>query len=141
MDEGADRLQEELEEQLRVPLFHEGRASRLGAPVALLNAFKTHKALAMLIDKVFKLLSQWILLSPNYLPENKNAATRFLQNMGLPYDLIHACSRLCCLFRGDLVHKEHCPHCRSPRFIRGNVPTKVLRHYPVIPRLRQMFGI
>lgn len=34
-DEGADRLQEDLEEQLRVPLFHEGRASHLGAHVAL----------------------------------------------------------------------------------------------------------
>ena len=140
-DEGADRLQEDLGDQLRVPLFREGRASRLGATVALLNAFKTHKAPAVLIDEVFKLLSQWILPSPNSLPENEKAATRFLRKMGLTYDLIHACPRSCCLFRGDLVHKEHCPHCGSPRFIRGNIPAKVLRHFPLIPRLRRMFGI
>ena len=76
---------------MRIPLFHEGRANRLGALVALLNAFKTHKTLAMLIDEVFKLLSQWILPSPNSPPENKKATTRFLQKMGLAYDLIHVC--------------------------------------------------
>ena len=140
-DDPRDRLQEDLEEQLRVPLFREGRASRLGATVALLNAFKTHKAPAVLIDEVFKLLSQWILPSPNSLPENEKAATRFLRKMGLTYDLIHACPRSCCLFRGDLVHKEHCPHCGSPRFTRGNIPAKVLRHFHLIPRLRRMFGI
>ncbi|XP_073137536.1 uncharacterized protein [Henckelia pumila] len=65
----------------------------------------------------------------------------------LVYEKIHACPNDCCLFRKELKDLDSCPKCGSSRWkvdkvtskFREGVPEKVLRYFPVIPRLKRMF--
>ena len=84
-----------------------------------------------------------ILPSPNSLPRSEGIASSMLGRLGLEYKTIDACRNGCVLFRAGYVDLEICPLCNAPRFRRvgqSRVPFKVLRHFPVIPRLRQMFS-
>jgi hypothetical protein len=66
-----------------------------------------------------------------------------LKQLGLSYHSIHACSGGCLLFTGQYRDNVTCSKCGRPRYAQvGNsqVPTKVLRYFPLIPRLRRMFS-
>ena len=51
---------------------------------------------------------------------------------------------MCILIRGDLYKDlQQCPECGAQRYKqvgKAKVPVKVLRHFPLIPRLRRMFS-
>ena len=134
-------VEDELLEELNVKLFPDGRVSRLGATIYLLCAFKVAKAPNSLINEVFKLLHEIILPQGNTLPCSEKEATRMLRKLGLVYDSIHCCPHNCVLFRGNLVDATVCPKCNANRFVRRSVPAKVLRHFPIIPRVKRMFSI
>ena len=65
----------------------------------------------------------------------------------LGYEKIDACVNDCCLFRKEYEHFEKCPKCKTSRWMLNNrtkkpkkgVSTKVLRYFPIIPRLKRMF--
>jgi hypothetical protein len=63
--------------------------------------------------------------------------------LGLGFVSIHVCPNNCVLFRKNLAKLENCPKCKASRWKDGDgkrkVPEKVLRHFPLIPRLRRMF--
>ena len=61
--------------------------------------------------------------------------------MGLSYNSIHACRNGCCLFQRELAEALSCPKCGEMRYISDNSTraTKILRHFPLIPRLLRMF--
>ena len=64
--------------------------------------------------------------------------------LGMDYNRIHACHNDCVLYRGSLHDVETCPKCGACRYKEGGVqgskvPNKVLRHFPIIPRIQQMF--
>jgi hypothetical protein len=134
-------VEDELLEELNIKFFPNGRVSRLGATIYLLCAFKIAKAPNRLINKVFKLLHEIILPQGNTLPCSEKEATRMLRKLGLVYDSIHCCPHNCVLFRGNLVDASVCPKCNANRFVRRSVPAKVLRHFPIIPRVKRMFSI
>ena len=138
---GNHPVEDELLEELSVKLFPDGRVSRLGATIYLLCAFKVAKAPNNLINEVFKLLHEIILPQGNTLPCSEKEATRMLRKLGLVYDTIHCCPHNCVLFRGNLVDASICPKCNANRFVRRSVPAKVLRHFPIIPRVKRMFSI
>nr|XP_051219843.1 uncharacterized protein LOC127337018 [Lolium perenne] len=50
---------------------------------------------------------------------------------------------LCVLFRKDYAKLDNCPKCNASRWIdadgKKRIPAKVLRHFPLIPRLKRMF--
>ncbi|MCO5577427.1 hypothetical protein L7F22_031259 [Adiantum nelumboides] len=77
------------------------------------------------------------------MPESRNAAKKTLATLGLDYKSIHACPNDHVLFRKELAKEVHCPQCHASRYredVQGNkVPAKVLRHYPLIPRIKHMF--
>ena len=78
------------------------------------------------------------------LPESYDEAKKYLRELGLGYDSIHVCKNNCVLFRNDKANLEVCPVCKESRWQDGDgkkrVPHKVLRHFPLIPRLKRMFA-
>ncbi|XP_075514216.1 uncharacterized protein LOC142549251 [Primulina tabacum] len=83
----------------------------------------------------------------NTLPETVYSMRKLLKPFDLGYEKIHACPNDCCLFRKDLKDLDRCPKCGSSRWkvdkvttkVRKGVPEKVLRYFPVLPRLKRMF--
>ncbi|MCO5608035.1 hypothetical protein L7F22_062238 [Adiantum nelumboides] len=94
------------------------------------------------VTALFQLL-QKILPEGNCMPESRNAAKKTLATLGLDYESIHACPNDHVLFRKELAKEVHCPQCHASRYredVQGNkVPAKVLRHFPLIPRIKHMF--
>jgi hypothetical protein len=90
------------------------------------------------VDKLFSILHGHILPEGNSLPRNQYAAKALTRQLGLAYNSIHACKSGCVLFRNKYANETTCPKCRKPRFKdqeRKKFPVKVLRHFPIIPRL------
>ncbi|XP_028110617.1 uncharacterized protein LOC114309116 [Camellia sinensis] len=59
-------------------------------------------------------------------------AKKFLRNLGLGYETIHACKNVCALFRKENASFEKCPTCDEPRYKLNNdggkkIPHKLLR--------------
>ncbi|XP_073137370.1 uncharacterized protein [Henckelia pumila] len=83
------------------------------------------------------------------LPDSVYSTRKFLKPFVLGYEKIHACPNDCCLFRNELKDLDSCPKCGSSRWkadkvtakIHKGVPEKVLRYFPVIPRLKRMFKL
>lgn len=116
---------------------------------ALVVLFK-HKITNGLSDKGFgEILTILCDMLPgdNTLPNSMYTAKKMLRTFGLGYDKIHACVNDCCLFRKDKDNMDECPKCGSSRWkvdertekTRKGVPAKVLRYFPIIPRIRRMF--
>ena len=91
---------------------------------------------------ILKLLSL-ALPACNELPSSYNEAKKYLRELGLGYDSIHVCKNNCVLFRKEYEKSSECPVCGESRWKdsdgRKRVPQKVLRHFPLIPRLKRMF--
>ena len=69
---------------------------------------------------------------------------RMLRELGLGYESIDACKWDCALFWKENKDLDKCPVCAEPRYkfhnTKGkNIPHKVLRYFPIIPRLRRLF--
>ena len=138
-----DDLLQKLSEADKIPLFAGATVSLLGAVLVVLTICKTHGVSNACVDELMKALSSQILPQPNTLPVSERQATRLLRTLGLGYNIIHACIRGCVLYRGDYAGLNRCPTCHAPRFYRrgrDKKPVRVLRHFPLIPRLRRMFG-
>ena len=139
----ADEL---LEEGARTPLFAGSGLTQLGGTLLLLNCLRTHGASNLLVNEVFEILSKSMLPKVNSLPHNEYHASKVLKRLGLAYDTIHCCPgpRTCVLFRGDAFKDlQRCPHCGANRYRqvgKSKVPAKVLRHFPLIPRLQRMYS-
>jgi len=77
------------------------------------------------------------------IPASYAEAKKVIRALGLGYDSIHVCPNNCVLFRKELAKKDNCPVCCASRWkdedTRKKIPNKVLRHFPVVPRLQRMF--
>lgn len=91
-----------------------------------------------------RLLATKFLPEPNVLPKSCVEAKTIMTHIGMDYDRIDACINDCVLYRKELVDAIECPKCKEPRFkqdsMTGRVPRKVLRHFPLAPRLGMLFG-
>ena len=137
--EGASVLQDES----HTPLFCGSSLSRLEATLLFMNVFRTHKATNACINEMLQLLAKVILPMPNSLPSSELIASNMIRRLGLRYHAIDACKNGCILFRNGNADLQTCPECHAPRFKRvgmSKVPHKVLRHFPIIPRLKRMFS-
>ncbi|XP_024010549.1 uncharacterized protein LOC112085889 [Eutrema salsugineum] len=118
--------------------------SKLSAIVSLFR-LKTQNGWS---DKSFNELLETL---PSMLPEDNVLHTslydvkKFLKSFHMGYEKIHACVNDCCLFRKGL--KKLDPKCKTSRWktnfqtgeLKKGVPQKVLRYFPIIPRLKRMF--
>ncbi|XP_004305626.1 PREDICTED: uncharacterized protein LOC101314976 [Fragaria vesca subsp. vesca] len=73
---------------------------------------------------------------------------KFLKGFDLGYEKIDACINDCCLFRGEKKkNMQNYPECNASRWkvnprtneINTGVPAKVLRYFPIIPKIKRMF--
>lgn len=77
-------------------------------------------------------------------PATYYEAKKMLRDLGLGYESIHACVNDCVLFRNELEENDECPVCKESRWKEHKgkikrVPRKVLRYFPLIPRLQRLF--
>ncbi|KAK1663138.1 hypothetical protein QYE76_051297 [Lolium multiflorum] len=72
---------------------------------------------------------------------NYDEALSIIGRLGLGYDTIHVCPNYCVLLRKQFAKLDNCPKCNASRWKDGRrqIPEKVLRHFPLIPRLQRMF--
>ena len=143
-DVNGDR--ELLEECSRTPLFAGAKLTQLSSTLLLLNCLRTHGASNLLVNELFQLLSKSILPDVNSLPLSEYSASKILKQLGLAYNTIHVCPGpgACMLFRGPVNSLlQRCGKCGAERYRKvgkSKIPRKVLRHFPLIPRLQRMFS-
>ncbi|KAM1523267.1 hypothetical protein ACFX10_013309 [Malus domestica] len=81
----------------------------------------------------------------NHVPKSFYECKKILRCLGLGYENIHACYYDCALFYKEHEKKDRCPVCNEPRYKasaceqRKKVPRKVLRYFPLKPRLQRLF--
>ncbi|XP_050387377.1 uncharacterized protein LOC126803646 [Argentina anserina] len=83
----------------------------------------------------------------NTCPDSLYTVKKTLKDFDLGYEKIHTCINDCCLFRGDNLNLQKCPECQASRWkvnprtkkIEEGTLAKVLRYFPIIPRLQRMF--
>ncbi|KAL0536338.1 hypothetical protein IC582_025284 [Cucumis melo] len=95
-------------------------------------------------DMLLELLRAAFPMCNNTIPSSFYEVKRKLRDLGLGYETIHACKYDCVLYWKEFVDLQHCPTCGEARYKvnhnRGKkIPHKVLRHFPLVPRLQRLF--
>ncbi|KAM6580121.1 hypothetical protein CsatA_003895 [Cannabis sativa] len=137
-----DELFEEIEAEL-YPGCH--WISSLNFLAKLLHLKVRGKIPIGVFDELLKLLN---LAFPkgNKIPSTYYEAKKRLKKLGLGYESIHVCEHDCCLFYKEHATKDACPICGTSRWITSTkangkrVPRKVLRYFPLTPRLKRLYG-
>jgi hypothetical protein len=134
-----DKMAELLQES-QIPLFEGSSSNRLVATLHLLKCFTIFGVPIAFADELLKLMSE-LLPERNTLPKTYYEGRKYLSKLGMTYNSIHACGNGCCLFRKELQEATKCPKCNESRYTSDSskCPVKVLRHFPLIPRLKRMF--
>ncbi|CAA7025607.1 unnamed protein product [Microthlaspi erraticum] len=148
--EGEDKKEDEFLAKLadaETPLYPSCvNHCKLSAIVSLFRV-KTHNGWS---DKSFNDLLETL---PEMLPEDNvlhsslYEVKKFLKSFDMGYQKIHACVNDCCLFRMKYKKLDNCPKCKASRWktnlhtgeVKKGVAQKVLRYFPIIPRLKRMF--
>jgi hypothetical protein len=92
-------------------------------------------------------LKREMLPTGNTIPESTYAAKSLIKSLGLDYEMIHACHNDCILYWGKYEKINECPTCGESRWkvdarsekVCTGVPAKVLRYFPIVPRLKRMY--
>jgi hypothetical protein len=152
-DRGDAQKYDELLKNSDKPLHGKTKHSKLSATVHLYNL----KCLGGVTNTIFSALLEFVnQLLPDDgepLPDNTYQAKKFLKDMGLGYEKIPACRNDCMLFWKDNKDLESCLKCGQSKWkdevhlndYREIIPTskkrpaKVLRWFPLIPRLQRLF--
>ncbi|XP_057514743.1 uncharacterized protein LOC130796406 [Actinidia eriantha] len=80
----------------------------------------------------------------NLVPNSTYETRKILSDLGLSYELIHACINDCVLFWKENAMLDRCPRCNVSRYKincgKGKkIPHKILRYFPLTPRLKRLF--
>ncbi|KAL4281757.1 hypothetical protein GQ457_03G020570 [Hibiscus cannabinus] len=88
------------------------------------------------------------------IPQSGADMKKMIKDLGLGYDKIHSCPNDCMLYWGDRTNQESCHVCGQSRWTNRDVenvnadevearsrlkPVKVLRYFPLIPRVQRLF--
>lgn len=132
-----------LTDRTSTPLFAGARLTWLTATFLILNLCRTHGCSNLFITELLTILANSILPEVNLLPKTEYEASKTLKKLGYAYDAIHVCPNTCILFRvPQHDNLDQCTSCGAPRYKRVGdslVPQKVLRHFPLIARLKMIF--
>jgi hypothetical protein len=115
--------------------------SKFSFVVKLLHMKSFYRISNTAFTSTLKLLAQ-AFPDLNTIPKSYHDAKKLLRHLGLGYDSIHVCLNNCVLFRKQNAKLDHCPVCKTSRWKdpeRKRIPQKVLRHFPLAPRLQRMF--
>lgn len=124
------------------PLYEGAKVSKLRALLSILNLQATFGWSDASVSALFQLM-QKILPDGNCMPDSRADAKKLLSTIGMDYRCIHACPNDCILYDGEFEALHTCPKCGLNRYredLQGTqIPCKVVRHFPIIPRIRHMF--
>ncbi|XP_042952181.1 uncharacterized protein LOC122289264 [Carya illinoinensis] len=78
------------------------------------------------------------------LPQSYEESKSLELGLGFNYHKIHACPNDCILFWKENAFLNECPVCKASRWMPNThgsrvIPQKVLRHFPLKPRLQRLF--
>ena len=125
------------------PVYEGSNVSTISASIVLINMAVIHNVSNAYVDELLKYLSTVLLPQGNCLPKSHYEGKRMIKKLGLNYNIIHTCPEGCVLYRGEYENLDACPKegCGRSRYIEGsdNIPARVIRHFPLIPRLLRMF--
>ncbi|KAL3676428.1 hypothetical protein R1sor_026376 [Riccia sorocarpa] len=138
-----------LDEDACTPLFKGSRVSKLTATLLLSNLQQKYNVSNSFMDSLYALLAKQLLPEGNVLPDSHRSARRMMSSVGLDYQMVHACPNDCYLYKpipsatDPTTRVENtrtsCPICGASRYrldTQGTTcPMKVLRWFPLIPRL------
>ncbi|GJV67162.1 hypothetical protein Tco_1482671 [Tanacetum coccineum] len=73
--------------------------------------------------------------------KNFYEAKKYVRDLGSEGEKIHACVNDCIHYRNKYANHTQCTKCKAPRFKKNDskVPQKVLKYFPLIPRLQRLF--
>ncbi|XP_061363146.1 uncharacterized protein LOC133306783 [Gastrolobium bilobum] len=112
------------------------------------------KCLCGVTDKAMTLILELLKDAFEYakIPDSFYEAKKIIYKLGLNYNKIDACPKNCMLFWGEDEKSEICKHCKTSRWKskgkekgdkptigRKKLPAKVLRYFPLKPRLQRLF--
>lgn len=84
-----------------------------------------------------------LLPADNKFPESYRHVKKILKNLGMEYQTIHACQYGCALYYKEFEDYLCCPVCNDSRYItnggNSNIPKRVVRYFPLTPRLKRLF--
>ena len=105
-----------------------------------------------------QILHLFCLLLPrgHYVPDTLDKVRKVVRELGLEYQKIHACVNDCVLFRGQYEEMNTCPTCKESRWKNSDseghadggdtgrvkkklLPRKILRYFPLTPRLQRLY--
>ncbi|XP_060961732.1 uncharacterized protein LOC115718743 [Cannabis sativa] len=98
-----------------------------------------------IFEELLKLL-KFAFPKENNIPSTYYEPKKRLKKLGLGYDSIHVCLYNCCLFYKENASKEACPVCGTSRWVTSEnrkgkkVPCKVMRYFPLTPRLKRLYS-
>jgi hypothetical protein len=142
-DADTDTMQglEELYKQCTTPLYTGSKCSVVSATIVIMNMCVVFGASNNFTSELLRYLSEDLLPEGNKLPCSHYAAAKTIRKLGMNYNNIHACPDGCVLYDGDHTELNVCPNYSKSQWMEGtnNVPSKVIRHFPLIPRLKRMW--
>jgi hypothetical protein len=132
---------EELYKQCTTPLYRGSKCSVVSATIVIMNMCVVFGVSNNFTSELLLYLSEDLLPEGNKLPRSQYAAAKTIRKLGMNYNNIHACPDGCVLYEGDISELNACPKCSKSRWMDGTntVPSKVIRHFPLIPRLKRMW--
>ncbi|XP_022003765.1 uncharacterized protein LOC110901234 [Helianthus annuus] len=109
----------------------------------LLNIKDTYHLQNEAVDRILSLLRE-SMLEGNKIPPSYYVAKKTFKKFGLAYEMIDVCTNDCALFWKENESLQNCPVCNESRRVdkdtKGtNVARKVLRYFPLTPRLRRLY--
>ncbi|XP_035547412.1 uncharacterized protein LOC108987287 [Juglans regia] len=134
---------DELLDNARKPLYPTcTEFSKLSFIVKLLHIKTVGGWTVNSFDMVIKLLQA--AFPDAQFPASYNEARRLQRGLGFSYTKIHVCPNDCALFWKDHADKDECPICNASRWASNTtnqqrIPQKVLRYFPLKPRLQRLF--
>ena len=143
-----------LVEEGKQPLYPGSKNTHLGFIVKLYLLKCTHGFNESAFSGITELIKEAF---PDVnLPPSFSAAKNMIRDLGLDYQKIHACRNDCMLYWAENVNKNECKICGVSRWKdienpntasvsndfeqkKSKVPAKVLRYFPLKPRLQCLF--
>jgi hypothetical protein len=142
-EEDVDDLDEldGLYREATTPLYPTSKMSVVSATIIIMNMCSVFRVSNTFTDELFRFLSGDLLPVSNKLPKTHYAARKSIRRLGLHYNNIHACPNGCILYDEEYATYDRCPKCTQRRWIDGtdNIPARVVRHFPLVPRLKRMW--
>ncbi|KAL3691389.1 hypothetical protein R1sor_005040 [Riccia sorocarpa] len=137
------REQQTAYEFSRTPIYPGAKCSRLSYTLLILNLQVRFGCSNECISGIFRLLAEKVLPEGSDVPNCRPETKKVLTTVGMDYEMIHAYENDWILYRNEYSDSTSCPECQTSRYrtdTQGKtIPRKVLRRFPIIPRLRHMF--